>query len=215
MKLSVTVFIIGITFSVLCQEKCYGADTAAVLESLEKEFKDIKSITGNFVQTKKMSLFNRDILLKGRFLIKFPHYFKWEVDEPVKTTLTADGDSIEIWDEGTGETQNTSIKNNPVVKNIWSQIDSWFMGRYTLLSKDYNIEILKTEKRDGSIPVLLFKPKSKPLSVVVESITLYFSKANEKTSGRQYLKKVILKEKSGDSTIMEFKDIIIILNILK
>jgi outer membrane lipoprotein carrier protein len=177
------------------------------LKSLEKEFKNIKSIASDFTQTKKMSLFNRNIILKGRLLIKFPHYFRWEVDEPVKTTVTASGDSIKIWDEESGETQTTSTKNNPVVKNIWAQIDSWFMGKYLLLAKDYNISTLKNEETESDIPLLVFKPKSKPLSVAVQSVTLYFEKATPETSGRQYLKRVILKEKSGDSTVIDFDNV--------
>jgi len=186
-------------------------EVKTALKSLEKEFQDIKSISSDFIQIKKMSMFKRSIILKGRLLIKFPHYFRWEVDEPVKTTITADGDSIKIWDEESGETQTTSTKNNPVVKNIWAQIDSWFMGKYALLAKDYNISVLKSEKNVNDIPLLIFKPKSKPLSVAVKSVILYFDKATTDTSGRQYLKKVILEEKSGDSTTIEFNNVKIIL----
>ena len=182
------------------------------LKVLEKEFKNLKSISSDFVQIKKMSLFDRSIILKGRLLIRFPHYFRWEVDEPVKTTVTADGDSIAIWDEESGETQHTSTRNNPVIKNIWAQIDSWFMGKYTLLAKDYAISILKDGVSDSSIPVLVFKPKSKPLSAAVKSVTLYFSKATKSSAGRQYLKKVVLAEVSGDSTTIEFNNLKITLN---
>lgn len=186
-------------------------EVQAALSSLEKEFQHIRSISSDFVQTKKMSLFKHDIILKGRLLIKFPHYFRWEVDEPVKTTITAEGDSIEVWDEESGETTHTSTKNNPVVQNIWAQIDSWFMGRYALLSKDYSISILKSEKSSSTIPVLIFKPKSKPLSLAVKSVTLHFAKGTVKSSGRQYLQKVILEEKSGDTTMIEFNNLTIIL----
>ncbi len=181
------------------------------LKSLEAEFKDIKSISADFLQTKKMSLFKRNIILKGRLRIKFPHYFRWEVDEPVKTTVTAEGDSIAIWDEESGETQRTSMKGNPIVKNIWAQVDSWFMGKYALLAKDYTISILEGGKSDSTIPVLVFKPRSKPLSLAIKSVTIYFAKATENTSRRQYLKKVVLAEKSGDATTIEYNNTTIVL----
>ncbi len=181
------------------------------LTALKKEFKNIKSISSDFVQTKKMSLFKHNIILKGHLIIKFPHYFRWEVDEPVKTTVTASGDSVEIWDEESGETQKISTKNNPIVKNIWAQIDSWFMGKYALLAKDYTISISDNGKSNSTIPVLIFKPKSKPLSVAVKSVTIYFAKASKTSSGRQYLKKVVLSEKSGDATTIEFNKTKIIL----
>lgn len=183
----------------------------AALEVLEKEFQGIKSISGEFIQTKHMSLFKHSIILKGNLLIKFPHYFRWEVDEPVKTTITAEGDSIAVWDEESGETTHTSTKNNPVVQHIWSQIDSWFMGRYALLSKDYSISVVDDEKSDSAIPVLAFTPKSKPLSLAIKSVTLYFAKGTPESSGREYLQKVVIEEKSGDTTIMEFSNLRIVL----
>ena len=210
-QLFITILIMGFTLPCFTQEKVDNQKIKTALKSLEAEFKNIKSISADFVQTKKMSLFKRNIILKGRLLIKFPHYFRWEVDEPVKTTVTAEGDSIAIWDEESGETQRTSTKNNPVVKNIWAQIDSWFMGKYALLAKDYKISVLKDAKSDCDIPILIFKPRSKPLSVAVKSVTIYFSKATKNTSGRQYLKKVVLAEKSGDATTIEFNNTTIIL----
>lgn len=182
-------------------------ETRAILNVLEKEFRDIESISADFDQVKKMSLFKREIKLKGNLLIKFPHYFKWEVLEPVKTTVTADGKNIEIWDEETDSTQTLSIENNPVVKNIWSQIDSWFMGKYNLLSKDYNIKISEVDEKETSIPVLVFSPKSEKLSKVIKSVSLYFSEGDRATSEKKYLKKVILRENTGDSTVIKFKNV--------
>lgn len=196
------------TKDVACSSKSKVEDA---LNSLEKEFKGIRSISSDFVQTKRMSLFKHSITLKGRLLIKFPHYFRWEVDEPVRTTITAEDDSIEVWDEESGETTHTSTKNNPVVQNVWAQIDSWLMGKYALLSKDYSISILVEEKSNSTIPVLLFQPKSEPLSLAIKSVKLYFAKATESSSGRQYLQKVIIEEKSGDTTRIEFNNLKIVL----
>ena len=180
------------------------SDINRTLSLLEDQFTGIKSISADFVQKKKMSLFNKEIVLKGKMNIRFPHYFRWEVDEPVKTIVTADGDTIKIWDEETDKTQTTSTKNNPVLKNIWAQVDSWFMGKYKQLANDYNIEISKTERSVGKIPVVVFIPKSAPLTTVMKSVTLFFSDPSPTSAGRCYLRKVILKDKSGDSTVMEF-----------
>lgn len=168
------------------------------LQSLQQAMADVVSISADFEQEKKLSLFSRTIKLKGNLQIKFPHFFKWEVDSPIKTIITADGDKIKIWDEETGQTNTTNVNDNPVVKNIWTQIDSWFMGRYSILAKDYHIKVVAEEPLE-----LSFKPKGKPLSAAVDNITIFFRK------DRKYLKKVILKETSGDSTVMIFSNIVI------
>jgi outer membrane lipoprotein-sorting protein len=168
------------------------------MESLQKAMANVATISADFRQDKKLSLFSKIITITGHLQIKFPHFFKWEVYSPIKTIIVADGDKITLWDEETNQTNVTSVADNPVVKNIWTQIDSWFMGRYAVLAKDYKIKVIKKDPLE-----LIFKPRGKPLSAAVDSITIYFRE------DRKYLKKVILKETSGDSTIMNFTNIII------
>jgi len=204
MKLSICIVAAFFLSSVYGEETARSGKIAEVLKVLEQQFSGIKSISADFRQTKKMSLFKRDISLKGHLTIKFPHYFKWEVSEPVRTTVTADGDSIEIWDAETGKTQKTSIKNNPVVKSVWAQIDAWFMGRYAELAEKYTIQIMEAGKETRGLPVLRFIPKSAKFAKVMKSVTVYFAPPDENTSGRHYLQKIILTEPSGDYTVIEF-----------
>jgi outer membrane lipoprotein-sorting protein len=180
-------------------ESDIGSDDAkAALQSLQKSMANVANISADFKQDKRLSLFSRTITLTGHLEIKFPHFFRWEVYSPVKTIITADGERVTIWDEETNQTNSTSVNDNPVVKNIWTQIDSWFMGRYSVLAKDYKIKVLKKEPLE-----LVFKPRAKPLSAAVDSITIFFRK------DRKYLNKVILKETGGDSTVMKFLNIVI------
>jgi len=174
---------------------------SSVLAEIQKAMTGVKEIEANFSQEKKLSLFNRPIKLTGTLKIKFPHYFKWEVVSPLKTVIIADGNSVTTWDEETGETRTMSVEDNPVVKNIWVQIDSWFMGKYGELSKNYSINL-----KNAIPPILEFTPKSETLAAAVKRITVYFRK------DKKYINKVLLEEKGGDSTVMEFSDIKIIDN---
>ena len=171
-------------------------DAKKALLTLQKAMSTVTKIEAEFVQEKNLSLFSKTIKINGFLTIKFPHFFKWEVIKPLKTTITADEENITIWDEETNKTQTTNIASNPVVKNIWTQIDAWFMGRYAELSKSYKITVVKEDPLE-----LIFKPKTKQLSAAVESITIFFRE------DKAYLNKVILKEVSGDSTVMIFSNI--------
>ena len=175
-----------------------NSDAKVALQSLQKAMANVKSISADFRQDKKLSLFSRTITLTGHLKITFPHFFRWEVYSPIKTIITADGEKVTIWDEETNQTNTTSVTDNPVVKNIWTQIDSWFMGRYSVLAKDYKIKVIKKDPLE-----LVFKPRGKPLSAAVDSITIFFRE------DRKYLNRVILKEVSGDSTVMKFTNIVI------
>ena len=192
------IFCIAIFAFPLKAEDVNSQKAKTALQSLQKEMANVISISADFKQDKKLSLFSKTLTITGHMKITFPHFFKWEVYSPIKTIITADGEKVTMWDEETNQTNTTSVADNPVVKNIWTQIDSWFMGRYSVLAKDYNIKVLKLNPLQ-----LVFTPRGKPLSAAVDSITIFFRE------DRKYLNKVILKETSGDSTVMNFSNIII------
>jgi len=167
-----------------------------ILSEIQDSMASVKEIKADFEQEKKLSLFKHVIKLKGNLEIKFPHYFRWEITSPLKTVITADGDTVTTWDEETKETQTLSVKHNPVVKSIWTQIDSWFMGKYDELSKNYYIELIQQDPA-----ILEFKPKSKTIAATVKKITVYFRE------DKKYLQQVKLEEKGGDSTVIRFLNI--------
>ena len=167
-----------------------------ILSEIQDSMASVKEINADFNQEKKLSLFKHTIELKGNLQIKFPHYFRWEVTSPLKTIITADGDRVTTWDEETDKTQTISVKNNPVVKSIWTQIDSWFLGKYDELSKNYYIKLIQSDPA-----ILEFEPKSKTIAATVKKITVWFRK------DKKYLKQVKLQEKGGDSTTIKFSNI--------
>jgi len=190
------VSIVCLISSVFAQAPDVKPDARLVLSEIQKSMASVKEIKADFNQEKNLSLFKHTIKLEGNLNIKFPHYFRWEVTSPLKTVITADGDTVTTWDEETNQTQTLSVKNNPVVKSIWTQIDSWFMGKYDELSKNYYIKLLQSEPA-----VLEFKPKNKAVASTVEKITVFFRK------DKKYLKQVKLQETGGDSTIISFSNI--------
>ncbi len=177
-------------------------DAAKTLSRIEKGLKNTKSLRADFVQTNKISLFDKDMVLKGEVAIDYPDGFKWTVLSPVKTIVEMDAGKATIWDEATGETKTFSRGDNPMMDMMWRQLGAWFMGRYDELSKDYDISVVDASE---TAPKLLFKPKNKLIAKVVESVELSF----EEKDGAIFLSKVAMREKSGDSTTVEFKNVVV------
>ena len=183
-------------FNTLSADNALPLTPEKALNKIKQAMSNVQEIKADFTQEKHLSLFKHTLIISGNLEIKFPHYFKWIVNSPLKSEIIADGDTVTTWDEETKQKVTMSVKTNPVIKNIWTQIDSWFMGKYDILAKSYAISI-KSEKP----LVLKFIPKSKPLSAAVKQITVYFR------ADKKYLQKVILEEISGDSTVMKFSNI--------
>ena len=186
----------SIFFGILSADDTLPLTPERALNNVKKAMSNVQEIKADFKQEKHLSLFKHTLVISGNLEIKFPHYFKWVVTSPLKSEIIADGDTVTTWDEETKQKVTMSVKTNPVIKNVWTQIDSWFMGKYDVLAKSYAIKI-KSEKP----LVLTFIPKSKPLSAAVKQITVYFRE------DKKYLQKVVLEEVGGDSTVMNFSNI--------
>jgi outer membrane lipoprotein-sorting protein len=180
-----------------------AASTAAVLARIETDFKNTGSLRADFTQTNKISLFDKAIVLKGKVAIDYPDGFKWTVLSPVKTTVEINAGRAMIWDGATGETKTFDRGDNPMMDMMWRQLGAWFMGRYDELSKDYDISVTDS---NADNPTLLFKPKNELIAKVVDNVSLTFAKDS---AGRLFLEKVLMREKSGDSTTVLFSNVVL------
>jgi outer membrane lipoprotein-sorting protein len=196
-------------FSAVCAVRLFAADPAVsaddaakTLARIEAGLRNTKSLRADFVQTNKISLFDKEMVLRGNVEIRYPDGFKWTVLSPVKTVVEMDADKARIWDEATGETRTFSRGDNPMMDMMWRQLGAWFMGRYDELSKDYAISVVDANE---TAPKLLFKPKNKLIAKVVASVELSFAEKD----GIFFLSKVVMREKSGDSTTVEFENVVV------
>ena len=122
----------------------FCTDVDKILFEVEQNMSNIKTVQALFVQKKHMSMFDMPIIIKGKFYIENPHKFAWIVTEPVEYTLIITEDKIKKWDESNG-TQEMSLQENPMFKEMISQITFWFSGAYASCKKDYYVKLISKE----------------------------------------------------------------------
>lgn len=191
-KAVVVIFFLLIMFpnTVLC------ADVKTVLKEIEKNMSNIKTVQASFIQKKNMVMFDMPVIIKGEFKIQNPDRFSWTVLEPVEYKLIITKESIIKWEKSTGS-QKMSLKENPMFKEMISQITFWFSGAYATCTKDYRVELVKS-----SPAVLNFIPKEhNPVSNMLSNVTLTFQ------DNRKYINTIELFEKNGDSTELDFSNV--------
>ena len=171
-------------------------DLNAVLSRLEKKMSEIKTIKTAFIQEKELAVFKQKVVLKGSVYIEKPSRLAWHVDNPVKYVMIMSEDTITQWDEDTGRVQKMSLSKNPAFEAAIGQMRIWFSGSYAPLLKDYEILLLREK------PVSLkFTPKPATLAGnVIKSVTVDFRK------DEQYINKIFIEEKGGDTTSLLFVD---------
>ena len=165
-----------------------------LLKRLEKKISKIKSIKTDFVQEKKLAVFNDKLIIKGTIYLEKPNLLAWHVKEPLRYSIIINNEMIQQWDQETNQVQKVSIANNPAFHSIFEQLKKWFSGDYTSMLKEYHIKII-----DQSPIILQFIPlKTFGAHNLVENVTVIFK------TDEQYIRQINIKEKCGDSTLLTF-----------
>lgn len=171
------------------------AGVAAALESIEKQFADVKTVQAAFVQTKQLAIFNRAITLEGRVALENPGRLAWRVDRPVRYTVVLDGTVIRQWDEDSGNVQKLSLAGNPVFQAVAQQLQVWFSGKYASLAGEYDIRLGESAAQT----VLVFTPRSSSAArQAIRRVTVSFRE------DRRYIEAILIEDVSGDRTRVQF-----------
>jgi outer membrane lipoprotein carrier protein len=173
----------------------FSAEVDTVLNDIEQNMKDVKTVQATFIQNKKMAMFDMPVTINGELYIENPDMFAWIVTEPIKYTLIINDDTVKKWDPSSG-VHKLSLKENPMFKAMIEQITFWFSGSYASCKKDYDIKLIKNEFIE-----LIFTPKKhNQASQMLSSITLVFQ------NNKKYISKIQLLEKNKDLTEILFSD---------
>jgi outer membrane lipoprotein-sorting protein len=169
-------------------------DLNAVLSRLENKMSGIKTLKTGFIQEKELAVFKQKVILKGYVYIEKPARLAWHVNEPMKYRMVMSQNMISQWDEDTDKVQKISLAGNPAFEAAIGQMREWFSGAYTPLLKEYEITVLKENPAS-----LKFTPRVQSFSGnVIKSVTVDFSK------DEQYISRIFIEEKSGDTTNLAF-----------
>jgi outer membrane lipoprotein-sorting protein len=174
--------------------KNLAPDLYEVLHRLEDKTSEICTLKTEFVQEKELAVFKEKIILKGMIFLQKPKLFAWHIIEPLSYSMVIKGDILSQWDENTKKIQTISLSKNPAFQVAISQMKDWFSGKYTSMTENYNIIILKRK------PVSLkFIPKKNTTAGnVIDSVTVIFR------DDERYIHQIYIKEKSGNSTLLTF-----------
>lgn len=175
---------------------CAAEPAADVLGEMEQAMADVRTVKTDFVQEKKMALFNHPLVTRGSIWVEPPHRLLWRVESPMRYALALDGARIRQWDGETGKTTSLSLDGNPVFAAVTEQLNAWFGGRYGLLAQDYDVE------RQAAAPATFtFVPKpTAPSAKMLESVTVVFRE------DARYIASIRIADRGGDVTTLTFVD---------
>lgn len=174
--------------------KNLAPDLYEVLHRLENKTSEIRTLKTEFVQEKELAVFKEKIILKGMIFLQKPELFAWHIIEPLCYSMVIKGDILSQWDENTKKTQTISLSKNPAFQVAISQMKDWFSGKYTSMTENYNIIILKRKP----VSLKFIPKKNTTVSNVIDSVTVIFR------DDERYIHQISIKEKNSNSTLLTF-----------
>lgn len=170
-----------------------------LLQSLEKSFSSIQTVQTRFTQEKKLKIFDRTIVLKGRLSLENPDRLAWRIDTPIKYVLVLNGEHALQWDEESNKVQKMKITGDPVFEEVIGQIEKWFSGKFALLSKDYVLTVKSRQPLE-----MEFVPKADSMTGKAIKRVLVAVRDDAK-----YVERIMIEDVSGDQTEISFHDTVL------
>jgi outer membrane lipoprotein-sorting protein len=193
-------FLIGLAFvlpvlpAVTQTRPMSPADALQVSKRISEVSKSTLSIEAKFIQTKELSVIKEKIISRGIFFFKKEKLLRWEYTAPFPYLVIFNNDRIYVKDED--RENHINIQSNKVFREINNILIGAVKG--TLLSDSKNFQCSITDLHDLYESVLV--PKNTRIKETLSEIILYFNKSD------YTVEKLVLREVSGDYTIIEFSD---------
>jgi outer membrane lipoprotein-sorting protein len=185
---------------VLCVASCLvlaahaaAAEPAPTLESLMAGMAETPGVEARFLETKEIALLSEPIRTRGTLAFAPPDRLVRTTTEPSRSRLVIAGDRFSFTDAAGGDAVDLSA--NPLAREFVDNFIVLFNGDLAELRRRYEPEL----RSDGAGWELALRPRHRPLSDLIERITLT-------GSGRALLRMEML-ERDGDRTTTRFEEV--------
>ena len=174
---------------------------AEPLDSLKANLKKIKTFQAGFIQKKTIISLRHTISAEGEIALERSGRMAWRVRKPIHYLCLITDNSLTQWDADSGQMIRLDAKNNPALKFLLESMKNYFSGNFAEMEKDFRITL----------------PDQKTIRLVPKqgTVTANFIEKLEFTPspGAECIDRVVIYEKGGDLTRIEYKNIRINQNI--
>ncbi|MFP4169381.1 MAG: LolA family protein [Desulfonatronovibrionaceae bacterium] len=181
-----------LVFLLLFPAAATGFPEEEILDSLQREAREIKTISSRFVQKKDLSMFENTLRSKGRFYFRDPDCLRWEYTAPYEQGFALCKKKGVKWDEISGE-QKISTTGNPMWEILSEQLIAWSRLDMARLQKNYRIQVKKKDPL-----VLTLVPKAETMRNAISELVIRMSRQ------KGVIQEITFFEPDGDRTRIEF-----------
>lgn len=171
------------------------ADEAAVLERLGGAMSGIQSMKCEFVQTKRSAMLDGDLVVQGMMYYRQGGLLRWEYVSP-EFSMIMNGTLVSFSGEGRNDVMD--INQSKMFKEIGRIMMNCMLGRSLTDESGFSVNMSETD--DEWIARL--DPLRREMKRIFSEIVLHFDKKS------CYVNAIELNESGGDSTLIEFSEVL-------
>lgn len=159
----------------IAQEQKMSATEITAFQNVMRKTTQLKTLTADFVQYKKVSYMKNELVSSGKFYVKNPNRLAWYYSAPVPYTMIFNNKKMTIVEKGKKKTMDLGRSkqfekiNQAIQANMSGAIyqDVDFSPSYYQTSKQY---------------ILKLDPVTKDIKKSMKQLVLYVDKANQQVA---------------------------------
>ena len=164
-------------------------------EEMLAKLSEVRSVTADFVQTRRLRNLRKPLKITGRFAWENTGRFAWIVQKPIGyECILADG-VFQQWDADSGKVRRFDVKDHPAMSAVFRSMRSILPGN-AAASEKFTVRA----GGDGSMLILTPRPGS-GFDTVLKSLELTLNEKRDAVAGVRF------EELSGDVTELVFSNI--------
>lgn len=196
MKILISFFLSIVSFTMYAQSmEIQGVERETMIQQINKIASSLKTIVCDFEQTKHLSLLNDKMVSTGKMYYKQDNQLRWEYLAPYKYVFILNGKEV-LLKSAQGQ-DKINIQSNRLFQEIVNIMMNSVTGK--CLTDESNFKVAMYKDKDDWIARLI--PLDKNIKQMFKDIVVYFDPIRSMAS------KVEIREKSGDMTLIELKNV--------
>lgn len=165
-------------------------------DSLERELSTISSLRADFVQTKRLAIFDDEITSRGAYYYLTPDHVRMDMTSPFRSVLIARKRNIAKYELIGEDWRKLDLATSDIILMVTDQIADWMRGRLCSRPEFYDVSA-----RRGGQTIVTLTPKHEEFQRMISAIELELNESEDR------LNSVTIREPSGDFTRLDFENV--------
>ncbi|EKD28995.1 MAG: outer membrane lipoprotein carrier protein LolA [uncultured bacterium] len=172
----------------------FAEDLVRIKEMLSKN--QYNSLSAEYVQKKKLVLFDNELVIKGYMKICKPYKLLWHSETPLRQTIVLTNEIISIKDFENKKVNTFKLKDNPQIREFMPILGNFLKGDYESLEKEFSLSIIS----DNPMQIECI-PKNGNYRDFITKVRLFIGELG-------YFNKILMEESKGDTLEIEFSNVV-------